>query len=517
MKTFPLVQEHIRPLALEIRDHLQRFISSTRPHTLKFEISVLYTTILGVILIGFSCVFYFIIAQTLYQELDEELKLKAEGISQNISSYLNMRGQTFDSLMYAAEQTIAHEDQTLRRWWYIGFERRWFKQIEALDLREEYVSFINSDGQALVHSKKMDETMLKLFHQNVPAVTDQPQFKDVIFQGQRMRVIYWPLLFTDKKKYFIEAGMPVKPIVDLLQGWMRSIILSIPFILLLTSFVGRLLAARILKPVSTIATTAKNITYEDLGERVLSKYYYEEMNYLIDAFNEMIARLEKSFQHIAEFSSHVAHELKTPLTIMRGEAELALMEKRTGEQYRAAIGITLDETTQMLKIVEDLLLLTKLDYQPEVFKFEEIDFNEFITEIFEQGKILAAQKNISLIMDPPATPCSIRADQLHLRRLFFNLLDNALKFTPSGGSVRLTVCKEENTVVASVSDTGGGIAEEHLDKIFERFYRVTSREAGAGLGLNIAQSIAKMHKGFIRVNSRLGEGTTFTVHLPSAV
>lgn len=507
------MRRRLKSVSAHIKEHVHRFLLSTRPRTLKFEISVLYTLILGLILIVFTAVFYFILARTLYQELDTELQLKAEGIHQNIRSYLDMRGETPESLVYAAEKTIKHED-ALRRWWYIGFERRWFKQIDELDLRQEYVNFANADGTSIIHSEKLSPDLIRLFQEHMPPANGHFVFRNIIYQGQRIRVIDWPFSFNDQTRYVIQVGMPILPILQLLQDWMWSIILSIPVILLLTNFVGRMLASRILRPVHTIATTAKQISDEDLSARVSSMHYYEEIDYLIDAFNDMIARLEKSFRHISTFSSHVAHELKTPLTILRGEAELALMEKRTPEEYREALKISLDEINQMLKIVEDLLLLTRLDYQQGGFKFERINFCEFFAEIFEQAHLLAASRHIDLKLDAPQGPCYVKADQTHLRRLFFNLVDNAIKFTPKGGSIDLRLRLDDGMAVASVSDTGEGIPPEHIERIFERFYRIGNHEAGAGLGLSIAQSIAKIHKGFIRVQSQPGKGATLTVYLP---
>jgi signal transduction histidine kinase len=240
-----------------------------------------------------------------------------------------------------------------------------------------------------------------------------------------------------------------------------------------------------------------------------------EMKSLVETFNGMIGRLENSFEHIEEFSSHVAHELKTPLTIIRGETELALRGEHDSKEYRRALMITVSETGKMLKIIEDLLYLAKLDYQPELFKLERINFLDFFRETEEEIKMLASIRKIKIESEIPSSgPLMVKADKLHLRRLFFNLVDNALKFTPVSGSIHLKVSRRDTQVVISIADTGKGISEQNLLKIFDKFFREDHRAVGTGLGLSIAQSIAKIHQGSIRVSSKLNQGTVFTVVLP---
>jgi signal transduction histidine kinase len=172
----------------------------------------------------------------------------------------------------------------------------------------------------------------------------------------------------------------------------------------------------------------------------------------------------------------------------------------------------------MLRTINDLLLLAKLDFRPDVFKFEDIDFTKFLDEIHKQSEILASRKEIMVTIQIPDEPIYIHGDRLHLRRLFFNLLDNAIKFTPQKGRIDLIIRSEDKKVVVTVSDTGIGILEEDLPEIFNRFFRGekkgTDDESGSGLGLSIALSIAKVHKGEILVKSEPGKGTTFHVILP---
>jgi signal transduction histidine kinase len=255
-----------------------------------------------------------------------------------------------------------------------------------------------------------------------------------------------------------------------------------------------------------------------MSKRVKKELADEEVKKLVSAFNDMIARLETSFQYIEKFSSDVSHELKTPLAIIRGESEVTLRQEREPEEYKRVIQVSLEEVQRMLKIIDDLFLLTRLDYRPEVFKFENFDLLGFFTELYEKMRIVAGEKNLEINLSIPNKPNLIKADRLHLRRLFFNLIDNAIKFTPRNGKIDIKVRYEGKQVVAAISDTGFGIPPEDLSRIFERFFHThrkdSARAAGNGLGLSIVHSIARIHHGSVKVESELGKGSTFTVTLP---
>ncbi|HPL83042.1 MAG TPA: histidine kinase dimerization/phospho-acceptor domain-containing protein, partial [Candidatus Omnitrophota bacterium] len=176
---------------------------------------------------------------------------------------------------------------------------------------------------------------------------------------------------------------------DLLQrNKLFCILIPIPLTLLFGYYIGYLIIIRILKPIKKMTDTVKNITHEDLSLRVKAENVDEELGRLIEAFNDMVSRLGESFEYITDSSSYIAHELKTPIAIIRGESEFALKKERDKEEYKRVISVSLEETKRMLKIIEDLLLLTKMNYQPDVLKLEQIDLTQFIRIIYEQAKIL---------------------------------------------------------------------------------------------------------------------------------
>jgi signal transduction histidine kinase len=286
----------------------------------------------------------------------------------------------------------------------------------------------------------------------------------------------------------------------------------------LVGFMFFLLTRRILTSVEDIAVTTRNINLKSLGGRVGTANLEIEMEYLAKSINMMLERLERSFEYIKEFSSSIGHELKTPLAIIKGESEVALRKERQVEDYRKALGVNIEEANRMIRIVEDLVFLAKLDYSPDNIKKETFNFVPFFADIQKRAQALVTQKQIVLTATLPKITVTLEGNQLHLSRLFFNLIQNAIKFTPTGGRINLTTNPEGNVLKVSVSDTGSGISDEDLPKIFQRFFHKEKSQSetsdSIGLGLSIAKSIVKFHNGDIEVKSKPGEGATFTVILP---
>jgi heavy metal sensor kinase len=488
-----------------------------KSNSIKFEISILYTAILGLILIAFSGVLY-LISNAFLHQIDQQLRVKAQAVDLTIRSYLSVLGENHDALVEAVGKTMAMKNENILQFKTWKISQKWVRQAQTLNLNKNYINFISRDGKEVFSSGNLDKRLRFYFLEEAQFSQGfQPEFRTLNVKHKNIQVINYP--FTDKSvgQYMIQVGEGQEPIMQQLRNWLYSIAIGVPLILVLTSFVGRVLANRILGPVYEITDMAKRITQQDLSARIKNKHFGREMESLVESFNEMIARLEKSFNHIEQFSYHVAHELKTPLTIIQGEANLLLRKERTKQEYQQALRIVMEESQRVLKTVDDLLLLTKLGYQTQVFKFEQFDFVEFFNEIVEQNRLLAADKGIGIRMNQQniMIPLMVKADRLHLRRLFFNIIGNAIKFTPEGGCIDLRIEQGHGKVISYITDTGPGIAVENLHKIFEEFYRADKDAPGSGLGLYIAYTIAKLHRGEIQVDSQLGQGTTFKIILPS--
>lgn len=487
-----------------------------KPISLRFEISILHTAVLGVILIVFSGVLYFI-SHASFQKIDQQLKVKAEAVDVSIRTYLNAFGDDPQALSKAVQKAFAMKEEGPFAIKLKKISSDWVKQSQALNLNRAALIFFDREKKNVISTPDLDIGMRDIFLEYARIPKGEVRgFRTVTYNHKNIRVITCPFGGDPAGEYFIQVGEPQDPIMQQLLNWLYSILVSLPLILLLTGFVGRRQAARILAPVNEITRMANKITHQDLSARIRPKHFDREMVSLIDSFNDMIARLEKSFKHIEEFSYHVAHELKTPLTIIKGEADLLLRRERSKEEYQQALKIVIEESQRMFKTIEDLLLLTKLDYSPEVFKFEAFDFVEFFKEISEQSRILASKRSIIVNLHTEGIVSSVvmKGDKLHLRRLFFNIIDNAIKFTPEGGHIDIKIVTGQYKIITSITDTGPGIPAENLPRIFDKFFRADNATVGNGLGLSIASTIAKLHKGEILVESQIDQGTTFKIILP---
>lgn len=491
-----------------------------RLNSIRFKISVLYVVILGIVLIFYSTFLYFSLHYTLYDELDNELNIKARETASTLDSYMDdfEEGQT--EFLSAAKRIINLEDfpdpDQIDR-----LQRQWLQKVDKLNLKEDYINLLDAKGISLVRSNNLQKGLFVLSAKEIKKLQEKtPVFRNIKFDKRNLRIINVPFSYRPEELYVIQIGTSLKPIIHLLQIRLLHILVSIPIVLLTASLFGRIFAVRILRPVVEVTRTANKITHEDLSARVKAEHVDEEMKYLVAAFNNMISRLEQSFKYIVEFSSQVAHELKTPLAIIKGESDVALRKPRGTEEYKRVIRVTLEESERMHKVIEDLLLLAKLEYRPEYFEFERLELNEFLAQIYEQSRILAAAKDIAVIINTPAAKMFINADKLHLRRLFFNLISNSVKFTDQKGKIDITVRQEDNKAVISIADTGIGITGQDLPRIFDRFFHIDRTgkisEPSLGLGLSIAKSIVDLHYGHIDAKSIPGQGSIFTVTLPLA-
>lgn len=483
-----------------------------KPKSIRFKATILYTSVLFGILAIYSGVLFGITRHILFSNLDEELRIKASEIVNILKSYEKLR-RLETPHRHLLNKLLGLPDHTR-----LIMDDLWRSDMQALNLEDDYIAIVNALGQPVIRSKNFNDVITEVFEKQFPLSLTHGVFQNLRNGNLRLRAVNFPFLYGNRQLLVIRIGTPMNELdrtLDLLLYFIGAGIVSI---LLITSFMGRVFARRILQPVVKATEIVEDISHTDLHLRIPAMEADAEMRRLITAFNAMIERLETSFTHVNEFSSHVAHELKTPLAIVRGEVELALHEPRDVSEYQRVLTVSLEEIDRLIRIIKDLLMLARLDYNPEVFRFEKINLKEFLAEIHEYTGILCAEKGVTSGLMVPEADCFVRADRVHLRRLFLNLIHNAVKFTPSGGDIRIVMAIEGNEVRITVSDTGSGIAPPDLEKIFEKFFRAhdSSIEAGSGLGLSIALSIARAHKGRITVHSTPGQGSVFTVHLPAA-
>jgi heavy metal sensor kinase len=279
---------------------------------------------------------------------------------------------------------------------------------------------------------------------------------------------------------------------------------------------GYFLARRALAPVDAMVEAARRIEAEDLTQRIPAGASEDELDRLATVINDMLARLERSFGAVRRFSSDAAHELRTPLTILKGEIELALRSPEPGAEIRRTLASCLEEVDRLNSLMEDLLLLARMESNALSSRPAPVNLAEVLEDAAPALRELSAKAGNTCIIST-AAPLWTQGYEALLFRLIFNLAENAIKYTPPGGRIEVTLGVEGGAAVMEVKDNGPGIAPEAQEHIFERFYRGDpAREgSGTGLGLALVQSIVQLHLGEIRLESTPGAGSTFRVRLPA--
>jgi heavy metal sensor kinase len=330
------------------------------------------------------------------------------------------------------------------------------------------------------------------------------------------RMISTPVQRDGRLIEIIQLGTGLHYVKRNLSHFKDNILTALPIILILGTMGGWILARRSLSPIGYIAAKTQSITSQNLGERLSPRGTDDEMDDLIRTINGMISRLESSFKRMAEFTADASHELKTPICAMRGEAEVLLLKERKIEEYQEGLANFIEQFDHLNQMINDLTLLSKVDSTEVALKMNPLRLDLLVKNLCNFFQILAEQKNIALETGP-LEEVTVMGDKVRLQQLFTNLIDNAIKYT-SHGAIRVTVEKHEGAVAVKVSDTGMGIPEEEREKIFKRFYRMdksrSKETGGVGLGLSIAEWIARAHKGRIEVDSEVNQGSTFTIYLP---
>jgi heavy metal sensor kinase len=318
--------------------------------------------------------------------------------------------------------------------------------------------------------------------------------------------------------YFFAIGRSLAPARENVRALTRLYFFSLPGMIAIAGLLGWLLAGRAIRPVNLVSQAARQITGSNLSMQIPLRSAGDELDHLIESFNRMTARLNQSFEQTRRFSTDVSHELRTPLTAIRGQLEVALFTAETPEQYREAMVNALEDVEKLSNIVRALLLLSQAESGQLALQKTPLDLSEAAANVVEQFQIPADEKDIALSSDL-ARDIVISADHTQIERLISNLVSNAIKYTPAGGKIKVRTGLAEaiGWVHLVVEDTGTGIPAENLPHIFDRFYRVRNVEdvPGLGLGLSFVAWIVDVHGGRIEVTSTVGEGTRFTVLLPS--
>ena len=396
----------------------------------------------------------------------------------------------------------------------------------ALEHSGDYLQVYLADGEMIYQSPFLQT--YPLHHWKLGTVTP------VVKPGQRRRPSYedvWlggkPLRFATQDidvkgtVYIVQTGLVTHDVLKTLSRFRLYLLMFAPLLLLVAAGGGYWLSRRALSPVDALARTARSITGTTLSSRLEKLNTGDELQRLSDTLNEMLDRIELAFRRVTQFTADASHELRTPISLVRTEAELALRRSRGESEYKEALQHILLEAERTTSLIEELLALARADAGRETLHLHPVHVQEILREVVEGWRRVAKISNLQFSDGIDARGSLVLADEAALRRAIDILLDNAFKYTPSPGTVHLSAEQQNDKVVITVRDTGVGIAAEEQSKVFERFYRVDKARSrdmgGAGLGLAIAQWIVQQHGGKIEVESSLGKGSIFRVELPLTI
>ncbi|MGC8888137.1 MAG: heavy metal sensor histidine kinase [Verrucomicrobiia bacterium] len=384
-----------------------------------------------------------------------------------------------------------------------------------------YIRIIDAEGKILTQTPEFGKIVpVTMFPE--PATDDNLIFNNInrtVFNTQSFLLLSgYASTRQTTKHYVFQIAADVTNGDSILSDYSRKLTFILIFGLIASTFVGWWLARKGVQPLIDITKNVRHITANNLNQRIIVSSWPSELTEMAAAFNSMLDRLQDSFTRLSQFSSDIAHELRTPINNLRGETEVALSRCRTPEEYQKVLYSCLDEYQRISRMIESLLFLARADNPNSVIYRTSFDARDEIQSVCDFYEAVAAEQNININIYGNS---QIYADQELFRRVINNLLDNALRHTPEGGKIDFFISNINNTEVEiKICDTGEGIHPKDLPRIFERFYRTDSSrlsgKTGAGLGLAIVKSIMNLHKGSVNIESQPGKGTTVILKFPSA-
>jgi heavy metal sensor kinase len=453
--------------------------------SIRVRLTLWHALLLGAFLVFFGAAVYIAADRALHAEVDADLRQAADGLASRLSG-----------------KAGAPDRESLK-----GLD-------DILSGSGVHAQVIDTHGSVVWRSASLAGNTLPLPPKN--AASRAEQYTTTEWAGQAVRLHFAPVRQQGDSVYLVEVGESLDRLERELRDLRLVLLFGIPATLFLSFLGGLLLARWTLSPIDRITRAAQAIEANGLSYRIGFDASQDELGRLAAAFDEMIARLEQSFSSQQRFVADASHELRTPLTIMAGHLDVCLRNTAaTKGDLRQTLGVLREEVEQMSRTVEALLTLARADASQEPLTQERVELDLLLEEVVADARRRYEGSHLRLThVEPLVVPGS--ADLL--RQLLRNLVENALEHTPLERRVEVAVTRRGREALVTVSDTGPGIAPEHLAHLFDRFYRVDKARSrargGAGLGLSIAQWIAERHGGRITVDSEVGAGTTFTVTLP---
>ena len=440
---------------------------------------------MAVFLIGASIFFIFYLKGVVLKPVDLSLLKKAEALDKLINSttikfeIFNVYGKKFEIDLSKAQL-----------WIYSSVYSKYYFQLRTLS------------GKLIEKSKSLGKLTL-------PYSNKMKKFETIKLGGKFLRLVN----YVDKKnQLIIQVAYNVENEINILERFELIIFSTLFFILFISALAGFFVSKSALEPINKIKEQIKAITEHNLDKRIDVGEVPDELKDLIESFNTLLERLRKAFLREKRFISDVSHELKTPISVIQMQCEIALRKERDSKEYKKALETIKDTISLMSSLVEKMLMVSRLE-RVDKSVFSEVELSSVLKSAYELLKGRADECDIDLDLNIPNEPIFVKGDKTLLVEMFVNLIDNAIKYNNKGGCVLVEVEKLGSSVVVKISDTGIGISEDEVEKVFEEFYRADKSRSkdreGFGLGLSIVKKIAQLHGIEIKINSSANAGTTF--------
>lgn len=458
---------------------------------IRWRLTIWYGVVLSLILIIFASGIFIYFKNSLQESIDAKIRSIGEVLSSSM--------------------TDAHNTSVF------GNFERYLENVLGKKPKGKFIQIMDSSGR--IGAKMSDiegEALPTSFSALERAMRGEIVYETIERAKPRLRMITIPILENKKVTSVVQVGTSLEDFDETIRKLLLIMIISIPTSICVTIVVGYFMARKALRPVDHIRRAAVKISSSNLDEKIDIAGRKDELSRLAETFNAMIKRLKDSFQRINQFSIDVSHELKTPLTILKGETEVALRKEREKRDYQILLMSNLEEIDRMSCIIDDLLLLSKADTREIKLNVEEVALRDLVIDVCMDMKVVADKKSVS-IETSELEDIRLKGDELKLRRMLLNIVENGIKYSHVGGKVSVSSYLNNGYAKIDVKDNGIGISEEDIKYIFDRFYRADrsrKRESGSGLGLSISRWIAEAHKGGIEVKSQPAQGSMFTIKLP---
>ena len=463
-----------------------------KPLTLRIKLTLFYSITVSVLLTGFGLVYYRVLSVGLDRDITQDVIDRASGLR----GYLR-----FEEGVPIFDYDPNDPDELS----FINTATRYYQLYEL------------RTGTVVAESDELRATGVQYSPQDLARYAQaQPSLID--FQTDQGKIrLRNETVPGEGEMYLLVVGASMRQMDDTLRSFLKALAWLIPSGVLLAAIASWFMAGKALEPVAALSKAAGEIAVTSLNRRLPVRGTNDELDQLAAEFNDTLARLEKAVGEMKQFTASISHELRTPLAVLRGEAEVALMQADSQEQYRRVLSSQLEEFEKLSRMINQLLTLARAESGDVAIAHESVNISSMTRSLAEQLEPVAASKDVTLSWNCDSDVI-LRGDASWIERIILNLADNAIKFTRPGGHVSMTVSRNGNSAILEVADDGIGIVPEAVPHIFERFYRAdpsrANRADGAGLGLSLVKWAVDQHHGSVQVDSTPGRGTRFVVKIP---